>query len=131
MVKGGGVHAIGRRKSAVARVYLRTGTGKVSVNGKETLQYFGRPNLDLHLREPLTLAGVTEKYDVFVNVAGGGKTGQAGAVRMAIGRALLTAEEGVRKIIKPAGILTRDAREVERKKFGRHKARKRPQFSKR
>jgi len=131
MMKGGGVHAIGRRKSAVARVYLRTGSGKFVVNGKETLQYFGRPNLDIHLREPLLIAEATEKFDVFVNVNGGGKAGQAGAIRMGLGRALILVDAELRKPLKPAGVFTRDAREVERKKYGRHKARKRPQFSKR
>ena len=131
MIKGGGFHAIGRRKSAVARVYLRPGTGKFTVNGAETLEYFGRISLDILLRSPVTITGTTEKFDVFANVSGGGKSGQAGAVRMAISRALLQSDAALRATLKPAGLLTRDSREVERKKYGKHKARKRPQFSKR
>jgi small subunit ribosomal protein S9 len=117
MIKGGGFHAIGRRKTAIARVYLRPGTGRVS--------------LDLLLRSPIAVTGNTEKFDVFANVSGGGKSGQAGAVRMAISRALIQVDTALRATLKPAGMLTRDAREVERKKYGKHKARKRPQFSKR
>jgi small subunit ribosomal protein S9 len=131
MIKGGGFHAIGRRKSAVARVYLRPGSGKFTVNGSETLEYFGRISLDILLRSPVTITGTGEKFDVFANVSGGGKSGQAGAVRMAISRALLQADSALRATLKPAGLLTRDSREVERKKYGKHKARKRPQFSKR
>jgi len=131
MVKGGGFHAIGRRKEAVARVYLRPGTGKFSVNGHETKEYFGRVSLDLLLRGPLTMSQVAEKYDVIANVTGGGKSGQAGAVRMALGRVLIQVDAALRGPLKAAGMLTRDAREVERKKCGLHKARKRPQYSKR
>jgi small subunit ribosomal protein S9 len=131
MMKGGGFHAIGRRKTAIARVYLRPGTGKVVVNGHETQDYFGRVSLDLLLRSPIAVTGNTEKFDVFANVSGGGKSGQAGAVRMAISRALIQVDTALRATLKPAGMLTRDAREVERKKYGKHKARKRPQFSKR
>ena len=131
MVKGGGFHAIGRRKQAVARVYLRPGSGKFLVNGHETKEYFGRVSLDLLIKEPLVSTGVAENYDVLANVAGGGKSGQAGAVRMALGRVLLAVDESFRKTLKAGRMLTRDAREVERKKYGRHKARRRPQFSKR
>ena len=131
MIKGGGFHAIGRRKTAVARVYLRPGTGKFVVNGHETQEYFGRVSLDLLLRGPLTITENTEKYDVIANVNGGGKSGQAGAVRMALGRILIQVDSELRPPLKAAGMLTRDPREVERKKYGRHKARKRPQFSKR
>lgn len=131
MIKGGGFHAIGRRKQAVARVYLRPGTGKFTVNGTETREYFGRMSLDILLREPLVSTGVDEKFDVLANVAGGGKSGQAGAVRMALGRALTQVDAALRPTLKAAGMLKRDAREVERKKYGRHKARRRPQFSKR
>ena len=131
MIKGGGFHAIGRRKTAVARVYLRPGTGKFLVNGHETKEYFGRAVLDILLREPIVKTATTEKFDILANVMGGGKTGQAGALRMALGRALVQADAGLRPPLKSAGVLTRDAREVERKKYGRHKARKRPQFSKR
>ena len=131
MIKGGGFHAIGRRKEAVARVYLRPGSGKFLVNGHETREYFGRISLDLLLREPLVLAAATEKFDILANVTGGGKAGQAGALRMALGRVLIETDSALRPPLKAAGVLTRDAREVERKKYGRHKARKRPQFSKR
>jgi small subunit ribosomal protein S9 len=131
MIKGGGFHAIGRRKEAVARVYLRPGSGKFLVNGHETREYFGRISLDLLLREPLVVAAATEKFDILANVTGGGKAGQAGALRMALGRVLIETDSALRPPLKAAGVLTRDAREVERKKYGRHKARKRPQFSKR
>ena len=131
MIKGGGFHAIGRRKTAVARVYLRPGTGKFLVNGHETKEYFGRAVLDILLREPIVKTATSEKFDILANVMGGGKTGQAGALRMALGRALVQADAGLRPPLKSAGVLTRDAREVERKKYGRHKARKRPLFSKR
>ena len=131
MIKGGGFHAIGRRKTAVARVYLRPGTGKFLVNGHETKEYFGRAVLDILLREPIVKTATSEKFDILANVMGGGKTGQAGALRMALGRALVQADAGLRPPLKSAGVLTRDAREVERKQYGRHKARKRPQFSKR
>jgi small subunit ribosomal protein S9 len=131
MIKGGGFHAIGRRKQAVARVYLRPGTGEFLVNGHETREYFGRISLDLLLREPLVITAAAEKFDIVANVTGGGKAGQAGALRMALGRGLIESDAAVRPALKAAGVLTRDAREVERKKYGRHKARKRPQFSKR
>lgn len=131
MIKGGGFHAIGRRKTAVARIYLRPGTGKFLVNGHETKEYFGRAVLDILLREPIVKTATSEKFDILANVMGGGKTGQAGALRMALGRALVQTDAALRPPLKAAGVLTRDAREVERKKYGRHKARKRPQFSKR
>jgi small subunit ribosomal protein S9 len=131
MIKGGGFHAIGRRKSAVARVYLRPGSGKFIVNGVETKEYFGRAVLDILLREPMVKTATSEKFDILANVDGGGKSGQAGAIRLALGRVLIQADAGLRPTLKAAGILSRDAREVERKKYGRHKARKRPQFSKR
>jgi small subunit ribosomal protein S9 len=131
MIKGGGFHAIGRRKQAVARVYVRPGSGKFLVNGHETREYFGRISLDILLKEPLVISGSTEKFDIIANVTGGGKSGQAGALRMALGRALIEVDGEHRPGLKAAGVLTRDSREVERKKYGRHKARKRPQFSKR
>jgi small subunit ribosomal protein S9 len=131
MIKGGGFHAVGRRKSAVARVYLRPGSGKFMVNGLETREYFGRISLDLILRSPLIATDMGEKYDVLANVSGGGKSGQAGALKMALGRVLCQVDGALRPAVKAIGALTRDSREVERKKYGRHKARKRPQFSKR
>jgi small subunit ribosomal protein S9 len=131
MIKGGGFHAVGRRKTAVARVYLRPGTGNFTVNGVATLEYFGRISLDIILKSPLVATGLTEKYDVLANVTGGGKSGQAGAVKMALGRVLCQVDGELKPVVKAVGALTRDSREVERKKYGRHKARKRPQFSKR
>jgi small subunit ribosomal protein S9 len=131
MIKGGGFHAVGRRKAAVARVYLRPGSGKFLVNGQETKEYFGRVSLELILKSPLVATGVTEKFDILANVTGGGKAGQAGALKMALGRVLCLVDGGLRPAVKAIGALTRDAREVERKKYGRHKARKRAQFSKR
>lgn len=131
MVKGGSTHTIGRRKSAVARLFMKPGSGKILVNGLETLQYFGRPNLDLHLREPLRVTQSAEKYDFEVNVDGGGKSGQAGAVRLAVSRALVKVDESLRGALRAAGVLTRDPREVERKKYGLRGARRRAQYSKR
>jgi small subunit ribosomal protein S9 len=131
MIKGGGFHAVGRRKAAVARVYLRPGSGKFVVNGQGTKEYFGRVSLELILKSPLTATGLGEKYDILANVTGGGKSGQAGALKMALGRVLCQVDGALRPAVKAIGALTRDSREVERKKYGRHKARKRPQFSKR
>jgi small subunit ribosomal protein S9 len=131
MMKGTGIHALGRRKTSVARVYVRPGSGAITVNDQPYDQYFGRETSTMIVRQPLELLGILENYDVKVNVTGGGKSGQAGAARMAIARALLKAVEEGRSPLKKAGYLTRDAREVERKKYGRHKARKRPQYSKR
>jgi small subunit ribosomal protein S9 len=101
------------------------------VNGQETKLYFNRAVLDILLREPIVKTATSEKFDILANVMGGGKTGQAGALRMALGRVLIQADASLRPTLKAAGVLSRDAREVERKKYGRHKARKRPQFSKR
>jgi small subunit ribosomal protein S9 len=131
MIKGGGFHAVGRRKSAVARVYLRPGSGAFTVNGVGTREYFGRISLDIILKSPLVATGMSEKYDVLANVTGGGKSGQAGALKMALGRVLCQVDSELKPAVKAIGALTRDSREVERKKYGRHKARKRPQFSKR
>ena len=131
MIKGGGFHAVGRRKTAVARVYVRPGTGKFVVNGKNTSEYFGRLSLELILKSPLVATDSAEKFDILANVCGGGLSGQAGALKMALGRFLCQIDSDLRPKVKAIGALTRDAREVERKKYGRHKARKRPQFSKR
>jgi small subunit ribosomal protein S9 len=130
-LKGNVKHAIGRRKTAVARVFLKPGSGNIIVNGLPHAEYFGRETSVMVLRQPLELLGVADKVDITVNVCGGGKAGQAGAVRHGIARVLLQTEGENRTPLKKAGFLTRDAREVERKKYGRHKARKRPQFSKR
>ncbi len=124
-------YGTGRRKSSVARVYLLPGTGKVTINKRDIDEYFGLETLKLILRQPLELAGVTTKYDVIANVYGGGFTGQAGAIRHGISRALLQCDSEYRISLKKAGFLTRDPRMKERKKYGLKKARRAPQFSKR
>ena len=121
----------GRRKEAVARVRLVAGTGQVKVNDKEVLDYLRRETLVLHALQPLVATNVRDKYDVFARVAGGGLTGQAGAIRMAIARALVRADEALKAQLGREGYLTRDSRMVERKKYGQPGARKRFQFSKR
>ncbi len=122
----------GRRKEAVARVRLTPGTGKFIINGKHDLtSYFGRETLSRLIRQPQIAVGFEEKFDVIANITGGGKSGQAGALRHGIARALLEADEELRADLKRHGFLTRDPRMVERKKYGLKKARKRPQFSKR
>ncbi len=125
------IHKIGRRKTAVARVYLKDGSGKITVNKKDLNDYFTTGTLQYKVNQPLTLTGNEEKYDVKVNVYGGGITGQAEAIRLAISRAVCELDEENRSILKPEGLLTRDPRMVERKKFGQKKARKKFQFSKR
>jgi small subunit ribosomal protein S9 len=125
------IHKIGRRKTAVARVYLTEGTGKITVNKKELETYFPTATLQYKVRQPLAMTNSVENFDVKVNVYGGGITGQAEAVRMAIARAMCEVDAENRGILKPEGLLTRDPRMVERKKFGQKKARKRFQFSKR
>jgi small subunit ribosomal protein S9 len=125
------IHKIGRRKTAVARVYLTEGTGKITVNKKDLETYFPTATLQYKVRQPLAMTNSVENFDVKVNVYGGGITGQAEAVRMAIARAMCEVDAENRGILKPEGLLTRDPRMVERKKFGQKKARKRFQFSKR
>ena len=125
------IHTIGRRKTAVARIYLKPGNGTITVNKRELNNYFTTPTLQYKVKQPLSLVGVEEAYDVKVNVYGGGITGQAEAVRLAIARALCEVDVENRAVLKPEGLLTRDPRMVERKKFGQKKARKRFQFSKR
>jgi small subunit ribosomal protein S9 len=127
----GAIHTIGRRKTAVARVYLKKGAGNIMVNKKPYKEYFGRETLQMILRQPLALLEQEESFDLRVVVSGGGLSAQAGAARLGISRALNELDPETRKDLKKEGYLTRDAREVERKKYGRHKARKRPQFSKR
>ena len=129
--KKSGIHAIGRRKTAVARVYLKDGTGEITVNDSPADTYFGRATSRMVIRQPLQLLNQTEKYNISVNVSGGGNAAQAGAVRLGIARALLQVDPAHRPPLKAEGYLTRDPREVERKKYGHHKARKRPQYSKR
>jgi len=121
----------GRRKTAVARVRIKPGSGRIQINGRELDAYFGRPTLQLLVRTPLQVAGVEGQYDVIASVHGGGLAGQAGAVRHGIARALLEIDEEMRKPLKAAGLLTRDPRMKERVKYGLKKARKAPQFSKR
>ena len=124
-------YGTGRRKSSVARVYLVPGTGKVTINKEDMDKYFGLDTLKVIVRQPLELTGTADKFDVLVNVRGGGYTGQAGAIRHGISRALLTVDEEYRPVLKKAGFLTRDPRMKERKKYGLKKARRAPQFSKR
>ena len=124
-------YGTGRRKSSVARVYLRPGSGQVTVNKRSLEQYFGREVLRKIALQPLELAEMGEQFDIYINVHGGGLSGQAGAVRHGISRALLAADEELRPSLKKAGMLTRDSRKVERKKYGQPGARKRYQFSKR
>ncbi len=123
--------ATGRRKSSVARVYLRPGSGKITVNKQEIENYFDRATLRMVLRQPLELVEAADKFDVIVNVCGGGKSGQAGAVRHGIARALVNYDAQLRTTLKHAGFLTRDSRAKERKKYGQAAARARFQFSKR
>ena len=124
-------YGTGRRKSSVARVYLVPGTGKVTINKKDIDEYFGFDTLKVIARQPLELTSTADKFDVLVNVRGGGYTGQAGAIRHGISRALLEADPELRPVLKKAGFLTRDPRMKERKKYGLKKARRAPQFSKR
>lgn len=124
-------HGLGRRKTSVARVWLRPGSGEWSVNGRALVDYFPRHSHQQHAQEPLVAVEVQGRFDVNVNVVGGGQTGQAGAVRMALARALVNYDDELRSKLRERDLLTRDPREVERKKPGRPGARKRFQFSKR
>ncbi len=124
-------YGTGRRKSSVARVFIKTGSGKFVVNGKPLDQYFARETGRMVVRQPLELTNNLERFDIMVNVHGGGETGQAGAVRHGLTRALIDFDDTPKPVLSKAGLVTRDAREVERKKVGLHKARKRKQFSKR
>ena len=124
-------YATGKRKDAVARVWIKPGSGKVTVNGKDQDKYFARPVLQLILRQPFQVAGVEGEFDVVATVKGGGLTGQAGAVKHGISKALQLYDPALRSSLKAAGFLTRDSRVVERKKFGKRKARRSFQFSKR
>lgn len=124
-------YGTGRRKTATARVFLSAGTGNITINNRSLDTYFGRPTARMVVRQPLQLIDAAEKYDIFVTVKGGGIGGQAGAIRHGITRALIAADETLKSALRQAGFVTRDAREVERKKIGLRKARKRPQYSKR
>jgi small subunit ribosomal protein S9 len=124
-------YGTGRRKSSAARVFLRPGKGSIVVNGKALDQFFGRETSRMIVRQPLELTKLGEKFDIMVTVEGGGNTGQAGAIRLGIARALVQYDETLKSPLRKAGLMTRDAREVERKKVGLHKARRASQFSKR
>lgn len=125
------INATGRRKASVARVYLRKGTGKIVINGKELKDYFPQVNIQMNVTAPMETVEVQSEYDILANVAGGGFKGQSEAIRMALSRALVKVNEEYRKPLKERKFLTRDARVVERKKYGKPKARKSFQFSKR
>ncbi len=124
-------NATGRRKSSTARIIMTKGTGAITINKKSIEDYFGRETSRMLVKQPLVTANLETDFDIRVNVRGGGNTGQAGAIRHGITRALLQHDEALRPALRKAGFVTRDAREVERKKIGLHKARKRPQYSKR
>ena len=124
-------YGTGRRKSSAARVFLRSGTGRVLVNNRTLDEYFGRETARMIVRQPLEVVDAVDQFDLRITVEGGGGSGQAGAIRLGIARALVDYDEKLRLPLRRAGLLTRDAREVERKKVGLRKARKRPQYSKR
>jgi small subunit ribosomal protein S9 len=124
-------YGTGRRKSSTARVFLRKGTGNITVNGRPLDEFFGRETSRMIVRQPLELTKTTEQFDILVTVEGGGTTGQAGAIRLGVARALVEYNDALKPELRKAGFMTRDAREVERKKVGLHKARRATQFSKR
>ena len=124
-------YGTGRRKTSTARVFLRQGSGQITINGKALDEYFGRQTSRMVVRQPLELIDMVEKFDIVITVDGGGASGQAGAIRHGITRALIEYDENLKAELRRAGYVTRDAREVERKKVGLRKARKRPQYSKR
>lgn len=124
-------YSTGRRKSSTARVFLKKGKGNITINARTLDQYFGRETGRMIVRQPLETVEMTKNFDINITVTGGGISGQAGAIRHGITRALMEYDETLRKVLRQAGFVTRDAREVERKKIGLHKARKRPQYSKR
>ncbi len=124
-------YGTGRRKNSTARVYVTKGTGQITVNDKPLENFFGRPTNCMIVRQPLEAVEMVDQFDIDVKVKGGGTTGQAGAIRLGLSRALLEYDEELRKTLRASGFLTRDAREVERKKVGLHKARKATQYSKR
>ena len=124
-------YGTGRRKSSSARVFIKPGNGKIVINQRELDVYFGRETARMVVRQPLELVELTDKLDLYITVKGGGISGQAGAIRHGITRALMEYDETLRPVLRAAGFITRDARRVERKKVGLHKARRRPQYSKR
>jgi len=131
MVNNKAYYATGRRKTSVARVFLKPGTGKVTINGKPSGQYLTTPSAKASLQVPFNTTNTKDKFDAYITVKGGGCTGQAEAIRHGLSRALMISDETLRGVLKKAGLLTRDSRKVERKKYGLHGARRRPQFSKR
>ncbi|KAF1085189.1 30S ribosomal protein S9 [Sporotomaculum syntrophicum] len=124
-------YGTGRRKDAVAKIFLRPGEGKMTINNKSLEEYFGRKTLQIIARQPLELTGTSNRFDIMAKVLGGGVSGQAGAVKLGIARALVEADPNLRPVLKKAGFLTRDPRMKERRKYGLKKARRAPQFSKR
>jgi small subunit ribosomal protein S9 len=124
-------YGTGRRKTASARVFLKPGKGAITINGKTVEDYFGRETSRMLVRQPLELVDAVGRFDIKITVSGGGPSGQAGAIRHGITRALISYDESLRPTLREAGLVTRDAREVERKKIGLHKARRAPQYSKR
>jgi len=124
-------YGTGRRKTSTARVFLRSGNGKITINNRTLDDFFGRETARMIVRQPLILTDNAERFDLYITVAGGGISGQAGAIRHGITRALIKYDENLRPVLRAAGFVTRDSREVERKKVGLRKARKRPQYSKR
>jgi len=124
-------HGVGRRKTAIARVYLREGDGKIIVNGRDVDAYFGSPMLTFIVKQPLQVTDTVTKFDILVNVVGGGPSGQAGAIRHGISRSLVSHDEAYRPVLHPIGFMPRDSRMVERKKYGQPGARAKFQFSKR
>ena len=124
-------YGTGRRKSSTARVFMRSGSGKIVVNGRPVDEFFGRETSRMIVRQPLVVSEMSDKFDITVTVEGGGITGQAGAIRLGIARALVEYNDTLKPELRKAGLMTRDAREVERKKVGLHKARRATQFSKR
>lgn len=131
MAKSAKFYGTGRRKKSIARVFLKPGKGNITINKRDIDEYFGLETLKVIVRQPLTLTGTTDKFDAVITVKGGGTTGQAGAIRHGIARALLTVDNDYRPALKKAGFLTRDPRMKERKKYGLKAARRAPQFSKR
>lgn len=124
-------YGTGRRKTAIARVFAKVGTGNILINNRKLEDYFGRKTDRMIVMQPLELTALTDKFDFSITVTGGGPSGQAGAIRHGLTRALMDYDETLRPVLRKAGYVTRDAREVERKKVGLHKARRRPQYSKR
>jgi small subunit ribosomal protein S9 len=124
-------YGTGRRKTSSARVFLRQGSGEITVNGRSLDEYFGRETGRMIVRQPLELTEASDRFDIYITVSGGGGGGQAGAIRHGLSRALAAYDETLRPALREAGYMTRDARQVERKKIGLHKARKSPQYSKR